>query len=165
MNIQKYASLKNGSNPGEWAYNMDTQKSRYGRLLFVKQNKVLLMRRAGKPWKLPGKQLGHLVDQDEALRKWSMQYLGIRIDQYSRPLGLFTIGFSRGNVKGREYRETLVTIPAFWMENRAEGLINAETQWFDMDLLPEDTSFATRDFLEDYANADYLEMDEFLEVA
>lgn len=150
MTIQKYALCKNGSIPQDWKYNEDDQKPRYGRLLFVKNNQVLLMQEHGKPWKLPGCLIGHSVDQGEKLLAWVRDFLGIEIHQFESTLGLYTVGIKRSPQEKFEYRETLVEIPSFWRESEPRRKRLFDTLWQPIDSLMRYTSYAAKDFIEEY---------------
>ncbi len=149
--IHRYASYTNGKTPKDWQVTEDVQKPRYGRLLFVKNRKVLLTRERGKPWKLPGLLLGHLVDQEEELKKWAKKSLGIRIDQFDNLLGLFTIGVRRGIDPIFEYRETMVHIPSCWWQEKIQSREKpCRMMWHTFDTPLQDLSMAARDFLQEY---------------
>lgn len=150
MTIRNYALCKNGTYPHEWQSTEDIDKPRYGRLLFVKKEKVLLMQIPGKPWKLPGCLLGHLVDQEQELSIWTQEFLGIQIDQFEAPLGLFTVGIRREYQTQYEHRETLVHVPMMWRESEPSRSRLFDTLWQPIDTLMRYTSFPTKDFIREY---------------
>ena len=150
MTLRNYALYKNGVTSQEWQSTEDSQKTRYDRLLFIKNNHVLLMQKPGKPWKLPGLPLGHLANQESDLARWSRDFLGISIDQFETPLGLFTVGVRYQEESLYRYRETLVHIPMMWNEGSPRRSRLFDTLWQPVGTLMRNTSFAARDYLKEF---------------
>lgn len=148
--IRNYALCKNGNSPYEWRYNEDRNKPCYGRILFVKSGRVLLMQRSGKPWKLPGLCLQDRDTSEDHIHRWSRECLGITIDQFEHPLGLFTIGVRQPTERSYSYRETLVYVPMMWREGKSSRAQTFDLIWQPINALFRNTSFAARDFLKEY---------------
>ncbi len=149
MTIRNYALCKNGDTPQDWEFNQDEQKPRYGRLLFIKNDQVLLMQKPGKPWKLPGLLLDH-SDQETELSEWARDFLGLSIDQFEQPLGLYTVGVRYANEAKYRYREALIHIPMMWREGSPRRSRLFDILWQPVDSLMRNTSLATRDYLKEF---------------